>query len=168
MTAALFAYYFNPRPWLRDEIDERLRASIPADLNPDKTVGVPIRRSDKCTGHDIEGSARGEMVCSSLDEYLGGVKSFVAFDPSIENVIVTSEDKAACGEFVEMLKKELPALRVVVNVGDVQQGTGSGETHLLLKLSHCCQCIILTFSCFTHSCQEQSLKVIRKVQQMQL
>jgi len=126
LTAALFAYYLNPRPWLRDEIDERLRASIPADLNPDKTIGVPIRRSDKCTGHDIEGSAAGEMECSSLDEYLGGVQSFVAFDPSIENVIVTSEDKAACGEFVEMLKKELPALRVVVNVGDVQQGTGSG------------------------------------------
>eukprot|EP00956_Cyclotella_meneghiniana_P007826 scaffold10442_cov22-Cyclotella_meneghiniana.AAC.1 len=126
LTAALFAYYFNPRPWLHEEIHKRLQVSIPADLNPDRTIGVPIRRSDKCTGHDIEGSAAGEMECSSLDEYLGGVKSFVAFDPSIENVIVTSEDKAASGEFVEMLKKELPALRVVVNVGDVQQGTGSG------------------------------------------
>ena len=147
----MFAYYFNPRPWLRDEIDKRLRASIPADLNPDKTVGVPIRRSDKCTGHDIEGSARGEMVCSSLDEYLGGVKSFVAFDPSIENVIVTSEDKAACGEFVEMLEKELPVLRVVVNVGDVQQGTGSGETLNCLSfrtVAKCLHlCIILSFFC---------------------
>lgn len=135
LTAALFAYYFNPQPWLREEINKRLQVSIPSDLDPDKTIGVPIRRSDKCNGHNIEGSAAGEMECSSMDEYLDGVKTFVAFDPSIEYVIVTSEDKAACDEFIEMLKKELPALRVVVNVGDVQQGTGSGETHKVLSFT---------------------------------
>ena len=30
-------------------------------------------------------------------------------------------------EFVKLLKKELPSLRVVLNVGDVQQGTGSAS-----------------------------------------
>ena len=40
---------------------------------------------------------------------------------------MTSEEKSACDEFVELLKRELPRLRVVVNVGDVQQGTGSAS-----------------------------------------
>ena len=53
--------------------------------------------------------------------------SVIQFDPHIENVIVTSEDKSACDEFIELMKKELPSLRVVLNVGDVQQGTGSGS-----------------------------------------
>lgn len=122
MNAAAFAYYFNPKPWLRNEIDERLQKSIPRDLDPDKTIGVPIRRSDKCKGHQVVGSARGEMKCHPLKTYLDGVKSFLDFDPSIENVIITSEDKSACDEFIELLKKELPGLRVVLNVGDVQQG----------------------------------------------
>ena len=62
-----------------------------------------------------------------MENYLSGVKSFLEFDPLIENVIVISEDKAACQEFLLMLQKELPKLRVVQNVGDVQQGTGSGS-----------------------------------------
>jgi hypothetical protein len=127
MNAASIAFYFNPKPWLRQEIHERLQKSIPEDLDPDKTIGVPIRRSDKCKGHDIKGSASGEMDCQSFETYLGAVKSFLAFDPMIQNVIVTSEDKKACDEFISLLKKELPQLRVVVNIGDVQQGTGSGS-----------------------------------------
>mmetsp|Transcript_2525 Transcript_2525/g.4547 ORF Transcript_2525/g.4547 Transcript_2525/m.4547 type:complete len:449 (-) Transcript_2525:36-1382(-) len=127
MIAAALAYYFRPKEWLRKEIDERIRASIPSDLDPARTVGVPIRRSDKCNGHKLEGSAAGELDCPPLENYLSGVKSFLEFDPLIENVIVTSEDKAACQEFLLMLQKELPKLRVVQNVGDVQQGTGSGS-----------------------------------------
>eukprot|EP00804_Cyclotella_cryptica_P027372 CCRYP_008813-RB/>CCRYP_008813-RB protein AED:0.04 eAED:0.04 QI:690/1/1/1/1/1/3/190/327 len=127
MVASALAYYFNPKPWLRREIHERLQKSIPQDLDPDRTIGVPIRRSDKCHGHDIKGSAAGEMACQSFDTYLEGVKHFVSFDPRIQNIIVTSEDKSACEEFVALVKKELPMLRIVVNVGDVQQGTGSGS-----------------------------------------
>jgi hypothetical protein len=127
MNAAAFAFYFNPKPWLRREIHERLQKSILEDLDPDKTIGVPIRRSDKCKGHNIKGSASGEMDCQSFETYLSAVKSFLAFDPMIQNVIVTSEDKKACDEFISLLKKELPQLRVVVNIGDVQQGTGSGS-----------------------------------------
>ena len=122
MNAAVLAYYFTPKPWLRDEIHTRLQKSIPFDLDPDKTVGVPIRRSDKCEGHTIEGSAGGEMKCQPLTKYLEAIKTFLGFDSNIENVIVTLEDKLACDEFVELLKRELPKLRVVVNVGDVQQG----------------------------------------------
>jgi hypothetical protein len=127
IVAASFAYYFRPRPWLVEEIDRRLRNSIPPDLNPDRTVGVPIRRSDKCHGHNITGSASGELQCPPVSMYLDGVRKFVDLDPLIENVIVTSEDKSACDEFVELLRKEMPSLRVVLNVGDVQQGTGSGS-----------------------------------------
>lgn len=125
--AASLAYYLRPKPWLRAEIEERIRRSIPVDLNPDRTIGVPIRRSDKCQGHNVTGSAGGELDCPSLRTYLDGVKRFIAFDPLIENVIVTSEDKSACDEFLVLMKKELPSLRVILNLGDVQQGTGSGN-----------------------------------------
>ena len=127
ITAAAFAYYFRLRPWLIQEIDARIRQSIPSDLNPDRTVGIPIRRSDKCHGHNITGSAKGELECPPLSLYLEGLRSFIAFDPNIENVIVTSEDKLACDEFLELLATEMPNLRVILNVGDVQQGTGSGS-----------------------------------------
>ncbi|KAL9189901.1 hypothetical protein ACHAXT_009576 [Thalassiosira profunda] len=127
LTAATMAYYFRPQPWLQKELDKRIRRSIPADLDPDRTVGVPIRRSDKCHGHNVTGSAKGELDCPPLSLYLDGVKQFLLFDPLIENVIVTSEDKSACDEFLQLMKKELPSLRVVLNVGDVQQGTGSGS-----------------------------------------
>ncbi|KAL3822393.1 hypothetical protein ACHAXA_010871 [Cyclostephanos tholiformis] len=126
VVAASFAYYFRPRRWLIDSIDERLRISIPSDLNPDRTIGVPIRRSDKCHGHNITGSAKGELNCPPLRSYLDAVRHFVDHDPSIENVIVTSEDRYACDEFLSVLRHEMPELRVVLNVGDVQQGTGSG------------------------------------------
>ncbi|KAL7447630.1 hypothetical protein ACHAXS_000028, partial [Conticribra weissflogii] len=127
MTAASLAYYLRVKPWLRKEIDDRLRRNIPVDLNPQRTIGVPIRRSDKCRRHTIKGSAPGEMDCPPLEEYLKKVKEFLEFDHRIENVIVTSEDKSACDEFLELLNKELPSLRVIRNIGDVQQGTGSGS-----------------------------------------
>mmetsp|Transcript_32001 Transcript_32001/g.69130 ORF Transcript_32001/g.69130 Transcript_32001/m.69130 type:complete len:418 (+) Transcript_32001:160-1413(+) len=127
ITAAALAYYFRPREWLQKEIDGRIRASIPADLDPMRTVGVPIRRSDKCHGHTLKGSAAGELDCPPLEKYLDGVRSFLDFDPLIQNVIVTSEDSKACDEFLGMVGRELPGLRVVRNVGDVQQGTGSGS-----------------------------------------
>jgi hypothetical protein len=127
LTAALIAYYFRPKLWLRNEIDKRIRQSIPLDLNPERTVGVPIRRSDKCHGHNITGSAAGELECPPLEGYLHGLQKFMQFDPLIENVIVTSEDKSACDEFLQLLKDNHPNLRVIVNVGDVQQGTGSGS-----------------------------------------
>jgi len=127
LNAASLAYYFRPKPWLRSEIDKRIRNSIPSDLNPDRTLGVPIRRSDKCHGHNITGSAKGELDCPGLLAYLAAVRKFLEFDPLIKNVIVTSEDKSACDEFLGLMKKEFPKLRVVLNVGDVQQGTGSGS-----------------------------------------
>jgi len=88
---------------------------------------VPIRRSDKCFGHTIQGSAGGELDCPPLEEYLDAVKQFIRLDPLISNVIITSEEKAACDEFVKLIKRDLPSLRVVLNVGDVQQGTGSAS-----------------------------------------
>jgi len=127
LMAAFLAYNLQPQPWLKKEIDTRLRRSIPLDLDPDRTIGVPIRRSDKCMGHSIVGSAGGELDCPAMEEYMDAVKKFIRFDPLISNIIVTSEDPTACPEFIAMVNKELPNLRVLTNVGDVQQGTGSAS-----------------------------------------
>ena len=48
VVAASFAYYFRPRQWLIEEIDQRIRKSIPTDLNPDRTV-VGKRRARMST-----------------------------------------------------------------------------------------------------------------------
>eukprot|EP00956_Cyclotella_meneghiniana_P003380 scaffold4079_cov44-Cyclotella_meneghiniana.AAC.5 len=125
LVAAFLAYYLQPQPWLRNEIDKRLQRSLPHDLDPDKTIGVPIRRSDKCHGHTVEGSAKGELDCPSLDSYLIEVKRFIDFDPYINSIIVTSEDASATMEFITMIQRELPNLRIITNRDDVQQGTGS-------------------------------------------
>ena len=125
--AASLAYYFRPQPWLEKEIHERLQKSIPWDLDPDKTIGVPLRRSDICKGHKMKGLRDGDMDCPSLDKYYNAVGKFLKFDPSIENIIVTSEDKAASDEFIGMLKKIPGNIRSIVHEGDVQQGTGSGS-----------------------------------------
>ena len=127
LTAAFLVYTLNPQPWLREEIDRRLRRSVPRDLDPRRTVGVPIRRSDKCMHHNVTGSAGGELDCPPLEEYLDAVRSFVKMDPLIRHVIVTSEDPTVCPEFIKLISKELPQLTVVQNVGDVQQGTGSAS-----------------------------------------
>ena len=127
LTAAFLAYTLNPQPWLREEIDRRLRRSVPPDLDPRRTVGVPIRRSDKCMHHNVTGSAGGELDCPPLEQYLDAVRSFVKMDPLIRHVIVTSEDPTVCPEFIRLVSRELPQLTVVQNVGDVQQGTGSAS-----------------------------------------
>eukprot|EP00984_Skeletonema_dohrnii_P029097 scaffold19435_cov111-Skeletonema_dohrnii-CCMP3373.AAC.1 len=67
MLAATLAYYLRPNPYIREQIDKQLRKSLPADIDPDRTIGVPIRRSDKCYGHTLEGSARGELDCPALE-----------------------------------------------------------------------------------------------------
>ncbi|KAL7531851.1 hypothetical protein ACHAWF_003945 [Thalassiosira exigua] len=115
--AVSFQYWME---YLLNNFDPRLHENDPS-------IGVPIRRSDKCIGHGVKGSAPGELDCPPLDKYMGGVRDFLNFDPLIENVIVTSEEKAACEEFVRLLHAEYPRLRVVLNVGDIQQGTGSGN-----------------------------------------
>jgi hypothetical protein len=127
LVAAFLAYYLQPQPWLRQEIDNRLQRSLPADLDPYKTIGVPIRRSDKCHGHSIEGSAKGELDCPPLESYLKEVKRFVDFDPNIDSIIITSEDASAALEFISMIERHLPQLRIVTNKDDVQQGTGSAS-----------------------------------------
>ena len=127
LVAAFLAYYLQPKPWLIKEIDSRLRKSLPPDLNPDRTIGVPIRRSDKCHGHSIAGSAKGELDCPPLELFLEQVQRFIKFDPFIDTVIVTSEDASATLEFTSLLQTHLPQLRIVTNKDDVQQGTGSAS-----------------------------------------
>ena len=125
--AAFLAYYLQPQPWLQNEIDKRLKRSLPNDLDPDKTIGVPIRRSDKCHGHTVKGSAEGELECPALELYLAEVKRFLTFDPNINSIIITSEDSSATSDFISMIQSELPNLRIVTNRDDVQQGTGSAN-----------------------------------------
>ena len=39
IVASALAYYFRPKAWLKKEINERIRRSIPSDLDPARTIG---------------------------------------------------------------------------------------------------------------------------------
>lgn len=75
----------------------------------------------------MAGLGDGDMDCPSLDKYYDAINEFLNFEPKIENIIVTSEDQAACDKFIGMLETIPRKIRLITHVGDVQQGTGSGS-----------------------------------------
>ena len=50
------------------------------DLDPERTVSMPMRRGDKCKGHHMLGSAPGEDICLP-------VTIFILFDGEIIIII---------------------------------------------------------------------------------
>ena len=47
--------------------------------NPNETISVAIRGSDKCFYHDIPTKASGEMECYSIEEYIKVIKQKITF-----------------------------------------------------------------------------------------
>jgi hypothetical protein len=57
-------YMIRPNPQYRNELRERLNKNVPSrddDYDPQKTIGLPIRASDKC---------RKESSCLSFERYM--------------------------------------------------------------------------------------------------
>ena len=55
---------------LNDEIESRVVKQMNQlnvkEIDHERTISFPLRRSDKCKGHSIKGSARGETACEPV------------------------------------------------------------------------------------------------------
>lgn len=56
-TCVMFSHFMTfmlrPNAWMREQIEAKLAKSFPPGFDPMRTVGLPIRGSDKCIGHGI-------------------------------------------------------------------------------------------------------------------
>jgi len=127
---AALVYFWRLQPWLAEAISDNVRASLPSGFEPSRTVGMPVRASDKCKGHSIGGSAGGEMSCTSVEDLMKLPERIRRdIDPNVDTIIFTSEDPSYV-EKVRQFNEALPEgqrWKMVFNVRDVMQGTGSAS-----------------------------------------
>lgn len=126
---AALIYLWRPQPWLVTVLEDNIRASIPDWFNPQTAVGMPVRASDKCHGHDLGHSARGEMHCITFEGLMDVANSARVMDRTLDTLIFTTEDPKLVQE-VRTFNDKQPAdkkWKMVYNVRDVMQGTGSAS-----------------------------------------
>jgi len=117
-------YMLRPNTHIRIRLRKMLNRNIPQDLNfdPQKTIGLPIRASDKCVR---------ESSCLSFDDYMAlalQTKKKSLPGKSKPFVIVTSEAKEIYDQLRDLMNhdhdgKRYP-FRFIMNLGDVQPGSG--------------------------------------------
>jgi len=100
------------------------------DLEPEKTVSMPMRRGDKCRGHHISGSSAGEDTCLTLDTWVKAIdrfrcEKFECDQGKLSNFIVTSGEKAVVINMTALGPQH--GWNVIWNQFDVMQGTGSAD-----------------------------------------
>jgi len=100
------------------------------DLDPSKTVSMPMRRGDKCKGHKIKGSSPGEDKCLPLKTWMKAVNRYRCdkFDcdkTKLTHIIVTCGERAVVRNMTELAPKH--GWQVIWNKFDVMQGTGSAN-----------------------------------------
>lgn len=128
-TAAL-QYMWRPNDVLEGKINAVLnKLALSRSVVPRRTIGMPVRASDKCIGHNIMHSAAGEMKCIPLDAYMRAAEAVRSRDPAVDTIIFTSESR----EMVEASRRYSDRWKFVYNTIDVLQGTGSTNTATLKK-----------------------------------
>lgn len=109
--AATLQYLVRPNAALAAHVRAALVASGAAEIDPERTISLPIRGSDKC------GS---ESECPSFEDYMRICAEIRRGDPRVDTIIMTSEDAA----YVAAAKAYGGGWRFVFNEHDVLQGTG--------------------------------------------
>eukprot|EP00462_Mataza_sp_D1_P025219 CAMPEP_0175146456 /NCGR_PEP_ID=MMETSP0087-20121206/15391_1 /TAXON_ID=136419 /ORGANISM="Unknown Unknown, Strain D1" /LENGTH=449 /DNA_ID=CAMNT_0016431425 /DNA_START=59 /DNA_END=1408 /DNA_ORIENTATION=- len=122
---AAMLYFLRVQPWVQKVIGENIKKSLPDWFDPAKTVSMPIRGSDHCKGHNLEGSSAGEYDCKYyMPEYFMKLAAKVKkFDPNVDTILMTSEDQTRVEEIKKLVQGT--SWKLVLNKGDVMQGTGS-------------------------------------------
>ena len=106
-------------------IEQNIAASLPDDFVPEESIGFPIRASDKCKGHEMKHSAKGEYKCVEFEEYMQVAYGIRKMDPSVNTIVLTSEDEDIIKSSKNFEIYKGLAWRFVYNTVDVHQGTGS-------------------------------------------
>mmetsp|Transcript_34576 Transcript_34576/g.58078 ORF Transcript_34576/g.58078 Transcript_34576/m.58078 type:complete len:517 (-) Transcript_34576:133-1683(-) len=100
--SASLNYLMRPKPWVQEAMDARLVGTFPADFDPSKAVGLPIRASDKCFQHKVGHSANGEKECLPLETYMDIADSIREYDPEVKFLLLSSEDENVVKRIVAM------------------------------------------------------------------
>jgi hypothetical protein len=53
MFSHLMTFLLRPNAWMSEKIEAKLARSLPPGFDPMRTMGLPIRGSDKCIGHGV-------------------------------------------------------------------------------------------------------------------
>ncbi|GAB5360479.1 hypothetical protein AAMO2058_000631700 [Amorphochlora amoebiformis] len=131
MTAAL-QYFWRPSSTLTEKIEHILsQLNLSSKIIPRKTIAMPVRASDKCHGHKVEGSAPGEEDCLTLEHYMERANEVREKDPEVDTIIFTSESKDMVNKSSQYSKSG--RWRFVYNDLDVMPGTGSTNEETLKK-----------------------------------
>mmetsp|Transcript_14085 Transcript_14085/g.33848 ORF Transcript_14085/g.33848 Transcript_14085/m.33848 type:complete len:582 (+) Transcript_14085:323-2068(+) len=121
---AAVLYTLRPNPTTGERLRMQLRKNLPqkGDFAPEKTIGIPIRATDKCEQ---------ESSCLSFEDYMElTLETWKQELPneSKPHVIVTSESEYIYTRLREIMKEgegsTMYPLRFILNDGDVQPGSG--------------------------------------------
>eukprot|EP01084_Bolivina_argentea_P288317 494823_1 len=132
-----FAYRLQPN--VRDIIYNKIRNAFIKSFNnlnelntkfdPFRTIGFPIRASDKCAGNIMK--LHGEMDCWSPEELNKLLFAIHYLKPSINSVIFTSEDMHYIDKLlIEMEKTEhIDGFKwnIIINHDDIKPAIGSAK-----------------------------------------
>lgn len=123
-------YFMRMNSQMVERVKENVLAALPADFDPARSIGMPIRASDKCKGHSLtDGSAKGEMTCIPFNQYMVEAEKIRTSNPTVNTIILTSEDPNIIEQSKNFSASPAGApWRFVYNVRDVLQGTGSSTS----------------------------------------
>ena len=94
-----------------------------------RTMGMPLRGSDKCFWKTSTGSIGGEMACIKPVDVKDAAQRVFSGQPWLENVLITSEDKDLELSAVQLLSRQW---KVYTNDMDLHPGTGSPQRQYTL------------------------------------
>jgi hypothetical protein len=117
---AALLYMLRLNRKMKDEVNAGVMVSLPENWNSAKSLGFPIRGSDKC---------RRESTCLSFDSYIDlahqQIKEYFPMDPYNVSLIITTEDS----KIAEMSKNFTSSkFKIVMNTNDVLQNSGRPST----------------------------------------
>jgi hypothetical protein len=119
---AILLYFLRPNMNTETAIGHRLRKILIRPLKPEKTIGMPIRGSDKC---------RSESTCLDFDQYMQLAKesweTIKTHHDTYGTLILTTEDEEIFRRRLLFNRTAGFPLDIVVNEEDSLQGSGNVE-----------------------------------------
>ena len=82
----MLLYGLRLNPPTRAKIEQILADSLPCDFDPERTISLPIRGSDKCIGDMHLGANSGETDCLDFPTYMEGAELIRKQDPRVSQI----------------------------------------------------------------------------------
>ena len=118
--AAMF-YALRPNLFNRARLDAILADSLPANYDPERLVGLPIRATDKCLR---------ESECLTLDQHVRATdKMWKKLDRSLDDstIVLTTESREMMTD-MQAYAEQKPGLTVLTNSHDKDRDSGGGTS----------------------------------------